>query len=64
VLYGGAGDDEMLWGGEDVLCGGDGNDYFDDWQDGHRNMLYCGEGRDKYVADKIDYVDSSCEVKW
>jgi hypothetical protein len=65
VLYGGEGDDEILWGGggEDVLYGGDGNDHLDDIDDGHRDRLYCGEGKDDYFADKIDYVDSSCEVK-
>jgi hypothetical protein len=64
VLYGGDGDDEMLWGGggEDVLYGGDGNDWLDDSEDGHQDKLYCGEGKDQYLADKIDYVDSSCEV--
>ena len=44
--------------GEDVIYGGG-------WQrlrcigdgDGQRDKLYCGEGRDSYHADKIDYVD-------
>ena len=26
------------------------------------DKLYCGAGRDKYWADKNDYVDSSCET--
>ena len=26
-----------------------------------RDELYCGKGRDEYVAGRLDYVDSSCE---
>jgi Ca2+-binding RTX toxin-like protein len=68
VLYGGEGDDAPLIGGkgEDVIYGGDGNDDLDgasvDRQ--QRDKLYCGEGKDYYVADENDYVDSSCEVKY
>jgi hypothetical protein len=55
-----------LWGlrGDDVIYGGDGNDFLSeqDW-DKQRDKLYCGEGRDYYLADKNDYVDSSCEKK-
>jgi hypothetical protein len=58
----GAEGDDVLYGGEDVLYGGDGNDWLDDSGDGHRDKLYCGEGRDGYAADKLDYVDGSCEV--
>jgi hypothetical protein len=32
-------------------------------EDGERDELYCGNGKDYYAADKHDYVDSSCEVK-
>jgi hypothetical protein len=28
-----------------------------------RDELYCGPGKDKYHADRLDYVDSSCEEK-
>jgi Ca2+-binding RTX toxin-like protein len=75
VLYGGEGDDTMLWGGkgEDVIYGGDGNDRIDGATvdptvmplivRNQRDELYCGEGEDHYIADKLDYVDSSCEVK-
>ena len=73
VLYGGDGDDKMLWGGEgeDVLYGEDGNDYFDavegtvkrPFRDTQRDELYCGKGTDEYVAGRLDYVASSCEVK-
>jgi hypothetical protein len=77
VLYGGDGNDKGVPGGkgaddamglyggpgEDVLYGGDGNDFLDDSGDGDRDKLYCGEGTDEYLADNIDYVDSSCEAK-
>jgi hypothetical protein len=63
VFYGGDGGDGMYAGmGEDVLYGGDGNDYLD-VKGGQRDKLYCGKGKDEYVADKKDYVSSSCEVK-
>jgi hypothetical protein len=50
-------------GWRDVLYGRDGNDLLDASGDRQRDKLYCGKGRDNYYADKIDYVDSSCEVK-
>ena len=64
VIRGGDGND-FLGGnkGKDVLYGGDGNDHLDASGDGQRDKLYCGEGEDHYIADKLDYVDSSCEVK-
>jgi hypothetical protein len=49
--------------GKDVLYGGDGDDFLDASLDGQRDKLYCGEGKDEYAADKIDYVSSSCEKK-
>jgi hypothetical protein len=67
VLHGGSGDDLDVigGGGEDIIYGGDGNDLIDgataDRQ--QRDKLYCGEGRDQYVADELDYVSSNCEVK-
>ena len=73
MLYGGDGDDKWLWGGagEDVIYGRDGNDLIDAATvdiNGvqirkQRDELYCGECEDHYIADKLDYVDSSCEVK-
>ncbi len=64
VLYGGDGDDFLAGGdGADVIYGGDGNDHLIPSEDGERDKLYCGEGKDKYVADKLNYVSSSCEVK-
>jgi hypothetical protein len=69
-LVGGKGSDAIYGGsGEDVLYGGDGNDELDgrDVDSGakvtQRDKLYCGEGKDKYVANKLDNVSSSCEVK-
>jgi RTX calcium-binding nonapeptide repeat (4 copies) len=67
VLYGGDGDDKFIWGGmkgADVLYGGDGNDFLNadvTAGDTRPNKLYCGKGKDEYVASKIDYVSSSCE---
>jgi hypothetical protein len=65
VIYGGDGNDEVLDDqGEDVLYGGNGNDHLDALdlpKDGGRDKLYCGKGKDQYHAEKIDYVDSSCE---
>jgi len=72
VLYGGDGDDYLVGDkGEDVIYGGDGNDYLDGATYSGaeiccvlgRDKLFCGEGKDHYIADKLDYVDSSCEVK-
>jgi hypothetical protein len=63
VLYGGDGDDVLIGGGgDDVLYSGDGNDFLIE-EGGPRDKLYCGEGKDRYYADKSDYVDSSCEKK-
>ena len=63
VIYGGDGDDLVFPDkGNDVIYGGDGNDVLDSHDDGQQDKLYCGAGRDKYVADKNDYVDSSCET--
>ena len=63
IVYGGDGDDYVGGGkGEDVIYGGDGNDNLGDL-DGQRDKLYCGKGKDRYYADKNDYVDSSCEKK-
>jgi len=65
VIYGGDGNDELESGkGEDVLYGGDGNDFLvGAYSLGQRDELYCGEGKDQYLADNNDYVDSSCEKK-
>ena len=62
VIYGGSGDDLLQAGkGADVMYGGDGSDDIFKARDRQRDKLYCGEGKDRYYAEKIDYVDSSCE---
>jgi len=61
IIYGGAGGDYLTAGkGEDVMYGGDGNDLLSNY-DEQRDKIYCGEGRDEYIAGKNDYVDSNCE---
>lgn len=66
TLYGGPGDDDLSGSlGKDILYGGEGNDTLSPEDDGQRDELYCGKGKDvaeiPYYADKIDYVDDSCE---
>jgi len=65
VLYGGGGSDELLGDvGADVLYGGDGNDVVVAWSfERYPDWLFCGDGIDRYSADKIDFVSSSCEVE-
>jgi hypothetical protein len=64
-LAGKDGDDEIRGlGGPDYFYGGPGNDTeLGGGGDGQRDEIYCGKGRDSYTADKLDYVDSSCEEK-
>ena len=63
VVYGGDGNDFVVPDvGKDVIYGGDGNDMLaSNDGDGQGDKLYCGEGKDRYYADKDDYVSSSCE---
>ena len=62
VIYGGDGDDSVSPDkGNDAIYGGDGNDFIAA-HDAQRDKLYCGAGRDQYLADPNDYVDSSCET--
>jgi hypothetical protein len=65
VIYGGPGNDAEMTGGggDDVIYAGDGNDWIIGAFDRQRDKLYCGEEKDWYFADKLDYVDSSCEKK-
>jgi RTX calcium-binding nonapeptide repeat (4 copies) len=64
VIYAGPGDDGRLNAGkgEDVYYGKGGSDFISARGDRHPDKLYCGKGKDEYFADKIDYVDSSCEL--
>ena len=64
VIYGGSGD-EVLEGGKGVddIYGEDGSDSISDYPDGQRDKPYCGEGKDRYVVEKKDFVSSSCEKK-
>jgi hypothetical protein len=62
VIYGGSGKDFLqAMKGADVMYGGDGSDHVFEPRDRQRDKLYCGKGKDRYYAEKIDYVDSSCE---
>ena len=62
VIYGGSGADVLqAMKGADVMYGGEGRDSVMEPRDRQRDKLYCGEGKDRYYAEKIDYVDSSCE---
>ncbi len=65
VIRGEDGDDSVLYGGdgEDVLYGGDGEDLLDVGRDGQRDRIYCGAGRDTYVAEEIDVVADDCETE-
>jgi hypothetical protein len=64
VIYGGDGDDFVFPDkGKDVIYGGDGNDMLaSNDGDGQGDKLYCGKGKDTYLDDSTDYVDSSCET--
>ena len=55
VLYGGPGDDKLDGGPSDAVLGGPG-ELLPGGGDGQRDKIYCGEGRDSYIADKEDYV--------
>ena len=64
VLYGGDGDDWVLLGGGSRMSSMAGmattlltGPY------GKRDWLFCGKGRDKFAADRVDYVSRNCEVK-
>ena len=64
VIYAGPGNDDVYPDeGKDVIYGGDGNDMLAS-NDGDRrgDKIYCGKGKDTYLDDSTDYVDSSCET--
>ncbi len=70
VLYGEAGNDTIDGGsfddsinggsGADTLRGGSGGDFINA-DDGERDVIDCGLGRDRVLADAIDIVDRNCE---
>jgi hypothetical protein len=69
-LNGGKGDDRVLGGaggdkltgskGRDVLLGGAGNDVLRS-RDGVRDVVKCGAGQDRVIADRKDRVAKDCE---
>jgi hypothetical protein len=71
TVLGGAGDDRLDGGrGNDVITGGAGADRIFGGlgsdsitsDDGERDIVDCGDGRDRVVADPYDLVGKSCEV--
>jgi hypothetical protein len=71
TILGGAGDDRLDGGrGNDVITGGIGADRIAGGlgsdsisvDDGERDIVDCGDGRDRVVADPYDLVRKSCEV--
>lgn len=64
MLYGGPGNDELQLFGPagDHAFGGDGDDIISgDWDDGYRDVIRCGPGRDIVHADRNDQL-FDCEV--
>lgn len=62
VLHGNAGSDFLLGGrGRDSYFGGSGNDHIYS-RDGKRDLINCGKGRDRVVADRFDIVRRNCEL--
>jgi Ca2+-binding RTX toxin-like protein len=71
ILYGEAGNDTIDGGsygdsihggsGADTLRGGSGDDFIDA-DDGEIDVIDCGSGRDRVLADAADIVDRNCEV--
>jgi Ca2+-binding RTX toxin-like protein len=61
ILRGGSGLDRIVGGkGKDRMFGGPGNDRIFA-RDGRRDVIRCGEGRDRVSADRFDVVDDDCE---
>jgi hypothetical protein len=62
VLIGGAGDDRLTGGpGRDRLEGGAGNDVLDARDHHGGDVVRCGSGRDRVLADRGDRVSRDCE---
>jgi len=61
-LSGGGGDDSLTGGsGRDVLDGGSGDDVLLA-RDGERDVVRCGAGSDRVVADRHDSIARDCEA--
>jgi Ca2+-binding RTX toxin-like protein len=69
-LYGGPGDDGLFGGGgSDSLHGNDGDDrlngnVFEGADDGVADILFCGNGFDRYWAAPLDVIQPSCEASF
>lgn len=62
-LRGLAGDDILDGGkGADIVSGGPGKDRILA-RDGARDRIYCGFGKDRVVADRLDRIESDCETR-
>jgi hypothetical protein len=60
LLFAGTGNDHVLGGpGQDDHFGGPGNDTLAS-ADGAADRLFCGPGRDRVVADRLDFVARDC----
>lgn len=60
-IYGGAGNDIIVGGpGRDVIVAGDGDDTIR-VRDGRRDVVSCGSGRDRVIADAVDQISRDCE---
>ena len=63
AIRGLSGDDFISGGtGIDTVYGGPGDDIIHTGGDGEREEVFCGEGKDNFLADELDYISSSCEV--
>lgn len=61
-LFGLRGNDVLVGGkGRDILHGGPGNDRLST-RDGERDLVACGPGRDRVLADQLDKPRRDCEV--
>jgi hypothetical protein len=61
TLIGGSGNDLLEGGvGEDAMLGGSGNDRIQS-RDSFTDAISCGKGRDRLIADGLDYFGDRCE---
>jgi hypothetical protein len=64
TVKGGNGNDTIKGGsGNDKASGGEGNDTIDVRDGKAGDIVQCGTGRDKVIADKKDRVSADCEVR-